>query len=60
MIYIKRNRFRHIPGKWDCVNTKLKSHDVTDTFREACVFFLWHLGMSFKKAMKIMRVKKEL
>jgi len=56
MIYIKKNKFRQIPGKWDVVNTKLKSHDVTNTFREALVFFLWHLGFPFKTASKIMRL----
>lgn len=56
MIYIRKNRFRHIPGKWDVVNTKLKTHDVTNTFREAIVFFLWHCGMSFKRAERLMKL----
>lgn len=60
MIYIKRNKFRHIPGKWDCVNTKLKSHDITNTFGEACICFLRHLGISFKRAIKIMNVKTDI
>lgn len=59
MIYIKRNKFRHIPGKWDVVNTKIKSHDVTNTFRGALVFFLWHCGMSFGRAARLLKVDEE-
>ena len=59
MIYIKKNRFRHISGKWDVVNTKIKTHDVTKTFREALVFYLWHLGMSFRRAAKLLKVNAD-
>ena len=59
MIYIKRNRFRNIPGKWDVVNTKLKTHDVTKTFREALVYFLWNCGMSFRCASRLLKLDSE-
>lgn len=59
MIYIKRNRFKHIPGKWDVVNTKLKTHDITDTFRAALVYFLWHCGMSFRRAARLLKLDSE-
>lgn len=59
MVYIKLNKFRHIPGKWDVVNTRLNTHDVTDTFREALVYFLWNCGMSFRRAAKLLNLKFE-
>lgn len=59
MVYIKLNKYRHIPGKWDVVNTKLNTHDITNTFREALVYFLWNCGISFKCAAKIMRLNSE-
>jgi hypothetical protein len=59
MIYIKRNRFRHIPGKWDVVNTKLKTHDITETFREALVYFLWHCNVPFRRAERLLGINKE-
>lgn len=59
MVYIRLNRFRNIPGKWDVVNTKLNTHDVTETFREALVYFLWHCGMSFRHAARLLRLDSE-
>lgn len=59
MIYIKRNRFKHIPGKWDVVNTKLKTHDITETFRWALVYFLWNCGMSFGRAAKLFNLDSD-
>lgn len=59
MIYIKRNRFKHIPGKWDVVNTKLKTHDTTETFRGALVYFLWNCVMSFRRATRLFKLNPD-
>ena len=59
MIYIKLNRDRRISGKWDCVNTKLNTHDVTSTFRGALVYLLWNYGMSFKKAASLLKINPD-
>lgn len=59
MIYIKKNRFRHIPGKWDVVNTKLNTHDTTNTFKEALVYFLWHCGVPIRRTARFLKVDPE-
>lgn len=58
MIYIRRNRHKDIPGKWEVINTKLKAHDITSTFKDALVYFLWHCSTSFKSATKLFNFKK--
>ena len=57
MILIKRNKNKIIKGKWDVVNTKLNTHDVSDTFKDALKDFFWYLGL-FKRKFKIIDMTK--
>ena len=57
MVLIKRNKNRTIPGKWDVVNTKLNTHDVSKTLGEALKDFFWHIGL-FRKKFKIIDMTK--
>lgn len=57
MIYITKNKNKNIPGKWDVVNTKINTHDISEEFKDAVKDFFWHLG--FRRKFRIIDMTKK-